>query len=83
MVRSQSPARFSRMDAPRSSNYLESMAKRQVLPAALARVPFLDLAPMHDGLKEEILAEISDLIDAGAFTNGPQVAAFETEFARY
>jgi len=54
-----------------------------VLPVTYAQVPFQDLAPIHDGLKAEILAEISDLVDSGAFTNGPQVAAFETEFARY
>jgi dTDP-3-amino-3,4,6-trideoxy-alpha-D-glucose transaminase len=47
------------------------------------RVPFLDLAPAHDGLKAGLLAAISDLIDTGAFTNGPHVAAFEREWAAY
>jgi dTDP-4-amino-4,6-dideoxygalactose transaminase len=46
-------------------------------------VPFLDLGPVHDGLKAELLAEFSDLIDTGAFTNGPQVAEFEQAFAVY
>jgi dTDP-4-amino-4,6-dideoxygalactose transaminase len=46
-------------------------------------VPFVDLAPAHDGLKAEILAGISDLIDANAYTNGPQVATFERAFADY
>jgi dTDP-4-amino-4,6-dideoxygalactose transaminase len=46
-------------------------------------VPFLDLGPVHDGLKAELLAELSDLIDTGAFTNGPQVAEFEQAFAVY
>ncbi len=46
-------------------------------------VPFLDLRPSHEGLKAELLAEIADLIDVGAFTNGPQVAAFEEAFAGY
>ena len=59
------------------------MAKRQMVRAATTQVPFLDLVPVHDGLKAEMLAEISDLIDSGAFTNGPQIAAFEAEFARY
>src|SRR5919201_358403 len=47
------------------------------------RVPFLDLGPSHAGLKAALLAEISDLVDSGAFTNGPQVADFEREFADY
>jgi dTDP-4-amino-4,6-dideoxygalactose transaminase len=46
-------------------------------------VPFLDLAPVHEGLKARILADLSDLIDSGAFTNGPHVAAFEERFAAY
>jgi dTDP-4-amino-4,6-dideoxygalactose transaminase len=47
------------------------------------RVPFLDLAPSHAPLKDAVLAELADLIDSGAFTNGPQVAAFERDFADY
>ena len=46
-------------------------------------VPFMDLRPMHDGLKARLLAEISDLVDAGSFTNGPQVAELERAFATY
>jgi dTDP-3-amino-3,4,6-trideoxy-alpha-D-glucose transaminase len=47
------------------------------------RVPFLDLEHVHEGLKARILADVSDLIDAGAFTNGPQVAELEHAFAAY
>jgi dTDP-3-amino-3,4,6-trideoxy-alpha-D-glucose transaminase len=46
-------------------------------------VPFVDLSPSHAGLKEAILADIDALIDAGAFVNGPAVAAFESAFAAY
>jgi dTDP-3-amino-3,4,6-trideoxy-alpha-D-glucose transaminase len=46
-------------------------------------VPFLDLRSAHEGLKAELLAEIADLIDSGAFTNGPQVGEFEEAFAEY
>ena len=46
-------------------------------------VPFLDLRSAHEGLKPELLAEIADLIDSGAFTNGPQVREFEEAFAEY
>jgi dTDP-4-amino-4,6-dideoxygalactose transaminase len=54
-------------------------------PAAGARVhvPFLDLQPSHAPLKTRLLAELSDLIDSGAFTNGPPVATFERAFAEY
>jgi dTDP-4-amino-4,6-dideoxygalactose transaminase len=47
------------------------------------RVPFLDLAPSHRPLREAILADIGALIDSGAFTNGPPVAAFERDFAAF
>jgi dTDP-4-amino-4,6-dideoxygalactose transaminase len=47
-------------------------------------VPFVDLSPSHgEELKRAILDDIADLIDSGAFINGPQVAAFEEAFARY
>jgi dTDP-4-amino-4,6-dideoxygalactose transaminase len=46
-------------------------------------VPFLDLGAVHAPLKERLVAEIADLIDSNAFTNGPQVAAFEQAFAEY
>jgi dTDP-4-amino-4,6-dideoxygalactose transaminase len=47
------------------------------------RVPFVDLRPMHESVKGEILLEIADLIDEGAFTNGHQVREFEDAFAAY
>lgn len=46
-------------------------------------VPFFDLAPMHEPLKDALLEEIGQLLDAGAFTNGPAVARFEEAFADY
>jgi dTDP-4-amino-4,6-dideoxygalactose transaminase len=47
------------------------------------RVPFVDLGPSHAPVAEAILGEISELVQAGAFANGPQVAAFERSFADY
>jgi dTDP-4-amino-4,6-dideoxygalactose transaminase len=47
------------------------------------RVPFFDPAPMHAPLKDEILREIGELLDTGAFTNGPWVGQFEDAFAAY
>jgi dTDP-3-amino-3,4,6-trideoxy-alpha-D-glucose transaminase len=46
-------------------------------------VPFLDLRPSHGPLKDAVVGEIEALVDTGAFTNGPQVAAFEEAFAAY
>jgi dTDP-4-amino-4,6-dideoxygalactose transaminase len=46
-------------------------------------VPFLDLRHVHDGLKAEILSDLSDLIDTNAFTNGPQVRQFEEAYAEW
>jgi dTDP-4-amino-4,6-dideoxygalactose transaminase len=47
------------------------------------RVPFVDLGPSHAPIAEAILGEISELVQAGAFTNGPQVAEFERALAEY
>jgi dTDP-4-amino-4,6-dideoxygalactose transaminase len=46
-------------------------------------VPFLDLRPSNDSLKHILLAAFEELIDTGAFTNGPAVAEFESAFATY
>ncbi len=46
-------------------------------------VPFLELGTIHAPLKEQILADVAALIDSSAFTNGPAVAEFERDFARY
>jgi dTDP-4-amino-4,6-dideoxygalactose transaminase len=46
-------------------------------------VPFLDLHPMHEPIKNDVLDAVSTLIDSGAFINGPQVREFEEAFARY
>lgn len=51
--------------------------------AAATRVPFLDLEPSHRPVKAAILADVEALLDSGAFTNGRQVAEFETAFASY
>ena len=50
---------------------------------AAVHVPFVDLSPSHAPVAEAILEDIAALVSSGAFTNGPQVAAFEAEFASY
>ncbi len=46
-------------------------------------VPFFDLGPQHEHLSRGLLAELAELIDQSAFTNGPQVAQFEEAFAEF
>jgi dTDP-4-amino-4,6-dideoxygalactose transaminase len=50
---------------------------------ARSEVPFFDLASMHASLKEVLLADFGELIDSGAFTNGPAVGEFERAFAHH
>lgn len=46
-------------------------------------VPFVGLAPSNEPLRNELLEDIGDLIDSGAFINGPAVPEFEEAFARF
>jgi len=47
------------------------------------RIPQADLLAQHAALRAEIDAAIARVIDASTFIRGPEVAAFETEFAAY
>ncbi len=51
--------------------------------ASIVRTPFYDLRPSHDPIKDDLLSDLSDLIDANTYTNGPHVATFEDAWARY
>jgi dTDP-4-amino-4,6-dideoxygalactose transaminase len=46
-------------------------------------VPFLDLTSMTDRIRLEIDAAIGGVIDHGMFVGGPEVTAFEEEFAAF
>jgi dTDP-4-amino-4,6-dideoxygalactose transaminase len=46
-------------------------------------VPFLDLRPVHEALGEEIEAAIRRVVASSQFVLGPEVEAFEREFADY
>jgi dTDP-4-amino-4,6-dideoxygalactose transaminase len=46
-------------------------------------IPFIDLRPQNETLRGELEAALRGVLDAGAFTLGPEVAAFEQEFARW
>ncbi len=47
------------------------------------RVPAADLRSQHDSLRDELFAAWARLLDSSAFINGPEVEAFEREFATY
>jgi dTDP-4-amino-4,6-dideoxygalactose transaminase len=44
-------------------------------------VPLVDLQPATEAVREGLLRDVEELLDAGAFVNGPAVEAFEREFA--
>src|SRR3979490_2155553 len=46
-------------------------------------VPLVDLAAQHDQVAEEAALGWAEVLKATAFVGGPQVAAFEAEFAEY
>ena len=46
-------------------------------------IPFLDLTSPHRELEEELVAAARRAIRAAAFIGGPEVEAFESEFAEY
>ena len=50
---------------------------------ASRRVPMLDLVAHYNSMKVEIDDAISEVLDTAYYINGPAVARFENEFARY
>jgi dTDP-4-amino-4,6-dideoxygalactose transaminase len=50
---------------------------------ASMNVPFYDLRASHESLRAPILDDLSELIESGRFTGGPQVGEFEAAFASY
>jgi dTDP-4-amino-4,6-dideoxygalactose transaminase len=46
-------------------------------------IPFLDLVTPHRELEEELVEAFREALRAAAFVGGPQVEAFEREFAAY
>ena len=46
-------------------------------------IPFVDLKAQHAAIRDEINAAIQSVLDSCQFTLGPEVAAFEQEFAEF
>lgn len=47
------------------------------------RIPFLDLRAQYTSIKAELNAAVLGVLESGQFVLGPEVAAFEQEFAAY
>jgi dTDP-4-amino-4,6-dideoxygalactose transaminase len=47
------------------------------------RLAMVDLSAMHTDIRAEIMEAIERVLESGAFVGGPEVAAFEADFARY
>ncbi|NOZ60175.1 MAG: DegT/DnrJ/EryC1/StrS family aminotransferase [Calditrichaeota bacterium] len=47
------------------------------------QIPFLNLKPQHQMLKEQIMDIVSEAIDNTAFVGGKNVSGFEEDFARF
>jgi dTDP-4-amino-4,6-dideoxygalactose transaminase len=49
----------------------------------MKKVPFLDLSRLHRDIQEPIESAFRRVLDSGWFIMGPELEAFETEFAQY
>jgi dTDP-4-amino-4,6-dideoxygalactose transaminase len=59
------------------------MASSRTAATADTAVPFLDLVSQHHALEAELVAAFRGALRAAAFVGGPEVAAFEREFASF
>ena len=49
----------------------------------MLKVPSMDLKAPHQGQQKEIAAALSRVVESGWYILGPEVEAFESEFANY
>lgn len=59
------------------------MTTRTMTSPTLAPVPLVDLQAQNDQVADEVRAAIDDVCRSGAFVLGPQVSAFEAEYAAF
>jgi dTDP-4-amino-4,6-dideoxygalactose transaminase len=52
-------------------------------PSVVNGIPFLDLVTQHRGLEGELVAVLRRALESAGFVGGPEVAAFEKEFAGF
>ncbi len=56
---------------------------RRTPTGVTASIPFYDLAPLHEGLRDEFTATLGSLLDDSGFIGGHRVDLFETEWAHF
>ncbi len=49
----------------------------------IPKIPFLDLQQQYEQLRDEVLRVTEEVFASNAFSSGPYVSAFESEFAQY
>ena len=49
----------------------------------MMKIPFVSFEMMHKEIEEEILAKFKEVYEKNWFIQGPEVEAFEHEFAEY
>jgi dTDP-4-amino-4,6-dideoxygalactose transaminase len=59
------------------------MTSALLTPGLHMQVPFLNLAAQYQALKEELQPAVEQVLASGHYILGPNVAAFEEEFAAY
>src|SRR5947209_18334700 len=70
---------------PKALKPAEAAALRRVASVMMENtgVPYSDLKSQYQGIKAEIDAAVSRVLDTCQFVLGPEVALFEEEFGRY
>ncbi len=63
------------------SNTTLSATPVQAAPVPVGPVPLVDLKAAHAEVAAEVAAGMADVIARTAFVGGPEVGAFETEYA--
>ena len=53
------------------------------MSTSVTRVPFVDLSPASEAVREQVLVRVGELLDRGDFINGAAVEEFEQAFADY
>src|SRR5579872_682512 len=72
-----------RRPSPRASTTQESAGRAGGWPPRRMRIPINDLKRHHDPLAAEIQAAVERVLSRGWYILGPEVEAFEAEFAGY
>ena len=64
-----------------ASTALRPVDRKQPLPEVKPAFPFLDLKAQFDAIRDEIIGSVLNTLESQRFILGPEVDAFEAEFA--